>query len=77
MPLKITLDVRDQRFEAEGDFAINDAGLVSVVEAWLRALGPDPTQLDIDALAARTEQQVDNLSAARQPTGHTPTTTGV
>jgi hypothetical protein len=69
MPLTIKFTVGQDTFEAEGDFTFDD-GLLSVVQAWARAIGPAPEQSDLDALAARAESQNQQLAdavAAHQP----------
>jgi hypothetical protein len=64
MALKINIKVGDDFFEVEGDFTFDDQGLLLIVEAWTRALGPEPQQADLDALAEKSNAQSDVLDAA-------------
>jgi hypothetical protein len=71
MPLTIKFTAGQDTFEAEGDFTF-DEGLLAVVQAWSRAIGPAPEQSDLDALTARAESQTSDLDAAVQ--AHQPIT---
>jgi hypothetical protein len=63
MPLTIKFSVGQDTFEAEGDFTF-DEGLLSVVQAWSRAIGPSPQQDDVDALTRTLKDQNDQLEQA-------------
>jgi hypothetical protein len=73
MPLKIKFTAGQDTFKAEGDFTF-DEGLLAVVQAWSRTIGPAPEQSDLDALAARAESQNAELDAAVQ--AHQPIPSG-
>lgn len=65
MPLTIKFTVGSDTFEVNGDFTV-DEGILSVVNAWTRAIGPTPGQDDLDAIAARSESQSQQLADAVQ-----------
>ncbi len=61
MPLKLELNVGDDRFLAEGDFQIQEA--VDAVKEWGRLVGLAPGQEEVDALTSRLKKSTDTLKS--------------